>query len=88
MVAGGDGVVVGGVAGDTGGSTSGPLPEGGKGMGGPSGGGGGAGAVIASLAIAGVPPYSIAAINGTTSERWSTPQRMRQPIEIAKRHYM
>lgn len=76
------------MTGDTGGSTSGPVPDGGKGIGSPSGGGGGAGAVITSLAIASAPPYSIAAINGTTTQRWSTPQRMRQPIGNVKQHYM
>jgi hypothetical protein len=77
-----------GAAGDGGGSISGPAPEAGKGMGSPSDGGGGAGATTTSLAIAVARPYSIAAINGTTSQRWETPQRMKQPIGIAKRHYM
>ena len=41
-------------------------------------GGDGAGNVAAdSLANAGVPPYSTVAARGTTSQRWSTPQRMR-----------
>lgn len=84
---GGCGAVA-GATGVIGGSTRGPVPDGGSGIGGPSGGGGGAGAVITSLAIASAPPYSIAAVNGTTSQRWSTPQRMRQPIGNGNRHYM
>ena len=41
-----------------------------------------------SLANAGVPPYSTAAARGTTSQRWSTPQRMRESGEDRERHYM
>ncbi len=77
-----------GATGESGGRISGPAPDAGSGMGSPSGGGGGAGAITTSLAIAGARPYSIAAINGTTSQRWETPQRMKQPIGIAKQHYM
>ena len=50
---------------------------------------GGAGELpTASLANAGVPPYSTAAAKGTTSQRWSTPQRMRGPAGNGERHYM
>src|SRR3990170_7031291 len=49
---------------------------------------GGAGELpTASLANAGVPPYSTAAVRGTTSERWSTPQRMGGPAGNGERHY-
>jgi hypothetical protein len=42
----------------------------------------------ASLANAGAPPYSTAAVRGTTSQEWSTPQRMEGPAEGGVRHYM
>jgi hypothetical protein len=51
--------------------------------------GGGAGALSpSSLANTGVPPYSTAAVRGTMSQRWSTPQRMGGPAESGVRHYM
>jgi len=56
--------------------------------------GAGAGALPAaslpavSLANAGTPPYSTAAVRGTTSQRWSMPQRMEGPAESGVQHYM
>ena len=53
-----------------------------------SAGGGAAALSPSSMANAGVPPYSTAAVRGTKSQRWSTPQRMEGPAESGVQHYM
>jgi hypothetical protein len=41
-----------------------------------------------SVANAGVPPYSTAALKSTTSQRWITEQPMEEAARNAERHYM